>query len=51
MRPQAEEIAWHTFLTDAELERRLGDWTWVPDGLETYHRLRAMRAGETGSAT
>ncbi|MER6239935.1 NUDIX domain-containing protein [Streptomyces clavifer] len=51
VRPQAEEIAWHTFLTDAELERRLGDWTWVPDGLETYHRLRAMRAGETGSAT
>ncbi|MFD7969968.1 NUDIX hydrolase [Streptomyces clavifer] len=51
VRPQAEEIAWHTFLTDAELERRLGDWTWVPDGLETYHRLRAMRAGKSGSAT
>ncbi|MFD4030911.1 NUDIX hydrolase [Streptomyces sp. NPDC058637] len=48
VRPQAEEVAWHTFLTDAELERRLGDWTWVPDGLETYHRLRAMRAGSDG---
>ncbi|GAA2943608.1 NUDIX domain-containing protein [Kitasatospora cinereorecta] len=49
VRPQPEEVAWHTFLTDAELERRLGDRTWVPDGLETYHRLRAMRAGEAGS--
>ncbi|MGF1344108.1 NUDIX hydrolase [Streptomyces flavovirens] len=51
VRPQAEEVAWHTFLTDAELERRLPEWTWVPDGLETYHRLRAfrVRAGEAGS--
>lgn len=45
VRPQAEEVAWHTFLTDAELERRLGDWTWVPDGLETYRRLLEHRAG------
>ncbi|MEU5715175.1 NUDIX domain-containing protein [Streptomyces sp. NPDC020403] len=45
VRPQAEEVAWHTFLTDAELERQLGDRLWVPDGLETYHRLRSLRAG------
>ncbi|MFG2536717.1 Isopentenyldiphosphate isomerase [Streptomyces sp. LamerLS-316] len=51
VRPQAEEVAWHTFLTDAELEERLGGWTWVPDGLETYHRLRAYRAGDTAGAT
>ncbi|MFD4692825.1 NUDIX hydrolase [Streptomyces sp. NPDC058463] len=49
--PQVEEVAWHTFLTDAELERRLGDWLWVPDGLETYHRLREFRAGEAGSTS
>ena len=24
--PQAEEIAWHAFLTEDELERRLGEW-------------------------
>ncbi|MFJ8887353.1 NUDIX domain-containing protein [Streptomyces sp. NPDC102402] len=42
--PQAEEVAWHAFLTDAEVEERLGAWTWVPDGLETYHRLREFRA-------
>ncbi|MFJ7630406.1 NUDIX hydrolase [Streptomyces sp. NPDC097595] len=41
--PQAEEVAWHTFLDDAELERRLGDWLWVPDGLDCYRRLRAFR--------
>ncbi|MFE4450518.1 NUDIX hydrolase [Streptomyces sp. NPDC056796] len=45
VRPQAEEVAWHTFLTDAELEAQLDGRTWVPDGLETYHRLRAFRAG------
>ncbi|WP_335937152.1 NUDIX domain-containing protein [Streptomyces sp. PTD5-9] len=44
--PQAEEVAWHAFLTDAEVERRLGEWEWVPDGLEAYHRLRALRAGD-----
>ncbi|MFB8026126.1 MULTISPECIES: NUDIX hydrolase [unclassified Streptomyces] len=42
--PQAEEVAWHAFLTDAEVEERLDAWTWVPDGLETYHRLREFRA-------
>jgi 8-oxo-dGTP pyrophosphatase MutT (NUDIX family) len=49
--PQVEEVAWHTFLTDGELAERLGDWEWVPDGLETYHRLREYRAGHapTGS--
>jgi 8-oxo-dGTP pyrophosphatase MutT (NUDIX family) len=38
--PQAEEVAWHTFLTDAELESRLPEWEWVPDGLAAYHELR-----------
>ncbi|MFF4083023.1 NUDIX hydrolase [Streptomyces sp. NPDC001777] len=43
--PQAEEVAWHAFLTEAELAERIDDWEWVPDGLEAYHRLRALRAG------
>ncbi|MFE4173097.1 NUDIX hydrolase [Streptomyces sp. NPDC056909] len=42
--PQVEEIAWHGFLTEAELERRLGEWEWVPDGLAAYERFRASRA-------
>ncbi|MEV0321825.1 NUDIX hydrolase [Streptomyces sp. NPDC050658] len=42
--PQVEEVAWHTFLTEDELERRLDEWEWVPDGLDAYHRLRAFRA-------
>ncbi|WP_161226425.1 NUDIX domain-containing protein [Streptomyces sp. SID8352] len=41
VRPEAEEVEWHGFLTGAELERRLGDWDWVPDGLAAYERLRA----------
>ncbi|MFD9498583.1 NUDIX hydrolase [Streptomyces sp. NPDC060035] len=47
--PQVEEVAWHTFLTDAELEQRFGDWIWVPDGLETYRRLQEFRARGTGA--
>ncbi|MGW4032174.1 NUDIX hydrolase [Streptomyces sp. NPDC004838] len=41
--PQVEEVAWHAFLPEAELERRIGDWEWVPDGLAAYERLRAYR--------
>ncbi|WP_405568560.1 NUDIX domain-containing protein [Streptomyces sp. NBC_01167] len=41
--PQQEEVAWHAFLPEAELERRLDEWPWVPDGLAAYGRLRARR--------
>ncbi|MFF2384763.1 NUDIX hydrolase [Streptomyces sp. NPDC058108] len=42
--PQVEEVAWHAFLTEEEVERRLPEWTWVPDGLAAYERLREHRA-------
>ncbi|MZD03634.1 NUDIX domain-containing protein [Streptomyces sp. SID5785] len=42
VRPQAEEVAWHTFLAQEELERRLGDWAWTPDSLAAYERLRGL---------
>lgn len=38
--PQVEEVAWHDFLAPAELERRLTEWEWVPDGLAAWQRLR-----------
>ncbi|SEQ83452.1 Isopentenyldiphosphate isomerase [Streptomyces sp. yr375] len=41
--PQVEEVAWHDFLPEAEVERRLSGWEWVPDGLAAYERLRAHR--------
>lgn len=41
--PQAEEVAWHAFLTEEELKRRLVEWAWVPDGLEAYRRLLIWR--------
>ncbi|MFF4488509.1 NUDIX hydrolase [Streptomyces sp. NPDC001544] len=44
VRPQVEEVAWHDFLPEAEVERRLGQWEWVPDGLAAYERLRAFRS-------
>ncbi|AIR97490.1 NUDIX hydrolase [Streptomyces glaucescens] len=43
VRPQEEEVAWHAFLPEAELERRLPQWEWVPDGLAAYERLRERR--------
>ncbi|MGA5580963.1 NUDIX domain-containing protein [Streptomyces thermodiastaticus] len=42
--PQVEEVAWHAFLPEEEVERRLTEWEWVPDGLAAYERLRAHRA-------
>jgi isopentenyldiphosphate isomerase len=45
--PQAEEVAWHAFLTEEELQRRLTAWTWVPDGMEAYRRLLAWRRKTT----
>ncbi|WP_166023541.1 NUDIX hydrolase [Streptomyces chilikensis] len=43
VRPQPEEVAWHGFLTDEEIEARLDTWEWVPDGLEAHRRLREFR--------
>ncbi|GGX37279.1 NUDIX domain-containing protein [Streptomyces chartreusis] len=42
--PQVEEVAWYDFLPEDEVERRLTDWPWVPDGLAAYERLKALRA-------
>ncbi|MFJ6659163.1 NUDIX hydrolase [Streptomyces sp. NPDC091377] len=50
--PQREEVAWHAFLPEAEVERHLDTWDWVPDGLEAYQRLRARaRAQATDTDT
>lgn len=43
VKPQVEEVAWHGFLPEVELRRRLTEWEWVPDGLAAYSRLRALR--------
>jgi isopentenyldiphosphate isomerase len=45
VRPQPEEVASWEFLTAAEIERRLGEWAWAPDGLAAYARLRALGRG------
>ncbi|MEU0854689.1 NUDIX domain-containing protein [Streptomyces griseofuscus] len=48
--PQVEEVQWHAFLSEAEVEARLGEWEWVPDGLAAYERLAEFRAGNAGNA-
>ncbi|MEU2543680.1 NUDIX hydrolase [Streptomyces iakyrus] len=50
VRPQAEEVAWYDFLPETEVERRLGDWEWVPDGLAAYERLKTFRSDGPGGA-
>jgi 8-oxo-dGTP pyrophosphatase MutT (NUDIX family) len=45
--PQVEEVAWHSFLTESQLTRRLDDWAWVPDGLAAWHRLTLWHADPT----
>ncbi|PSM38551.1 NUDIX hydrolase [Streptomyces dioscori] len=47
--PQVEEVAWHAFLSEGEVEERLGVWEFVPDGLAAYSRLRAFREGAAGA--
>ncbi|MEV6173667.1 NUDIX domain-containing protein [Streptomyces sp. NPDC051954] len=47
VQPQVEEVAWYDFLPEAEVERRLTEWAWVPDGLAAYERLRAFRSGNS----
>ncbi|MFF3332095.1 NUDIX hydrolase [Streptomyces sp. NPDC002888] len=42
--PQVEEVAWHGFLPEEEMTRRLTDWPWVPDGLAAYEHLKAYRS-------
>ncbi|WP_329351425.1 NUDIX domain-containing protein [Streptomyces sp. NBC_01261] len=48
--PQVEEVAWHDFLEEGEIERRLEDWQWVPDGVAAYTRLKAHRKDQTETA-
>ncbi|MFJ5262979.1 NUDIX hydrolase [Streptomyces sp. NPDC088387] len=45
VRPQVEEVAWHDFLPETEVERLLTEWEWVPDGLAAYRRLRTTPPG------
>jgi 8-oxo-dGTP pyrophosphatase MutT (NUDIX family) len=42
--PQASEIAWGAFLTLEELDARIQEWPFCPDGLEIFRRWR----GQTG---
>ncbi|SOD62686.1 Isopentenyldiphosphate isomerase [Streptomyces zhaozhouensis] len=44
--PQTSEVAWHAFLTQGELDQRLTEWDWVPDGMAAYRRLLAWRERE-----
>ncbi|MFH8595363.1 NUDIX hydrolase [Streptomyces rimosus] len=48
VQPQESEVAWHTFLTDAELAQRIPRWEWTPDGMAAYERLLEWRAERDG---
>jgi isopentenyldiphosphate isomerase len=42
--PQPDEVAWHSFMSESDLNEKLGEWTFVPDGLAAWKRLKAWRA-------
>lgn len=42
LRPDPEEVAWHGWLTRAELERLVASHEFVPDAREAYERYRAL---------
>ncbi|MFF6782261.1 NUDIX domain-containing protein [Streptomyces sp. NPDC012510] len=44
--PQLEEVAWYGFLGEDEMERRLREWEWVPDGRAAWERVRGRRPGD-----
>jgi 8-oxo-dGTP pyrophosphatase MutT (NUDIX family) len=39
--PQESEIAWHGWVTEAELDRMRAELDWTPDSLVAYERLLA----------
>jgi isopentenyldiphosphate isomerase len=41
VRPQPEEIAWHAWVSPAELDRMRAEGDWTPDSVEAYERLTA----------
>jgi 8-oxo-dGTP pyrophosphatase MutT (NUDIX family) len=41
--PQVEEIEWHAFMTEEEIEQRLRDWPFVADGQEAYRRYQELQ--------
>ncbi|MHC5907232.1 NUDIX domain-containing protein [Streptomyces sp. S6] len=41
--PQVEEVEWYAFLSEAEVEERLAEWAWVPDGVAAHERLKEFR--------
>ncbi|GAQ56236.1 NUDIX domain-containing protein [Streptomyces acidiscabies] len=41
--PQVEEVEWYGYLSEGEVEGRLREWEWVPDGLAAYERLKEFR--------
>lgn len=49
IRHQASEVAWGAWMRVEELDRRIAEWPFVPDGLELYRLARARRAGRFGA--
>ncbi|QKW05667.1 NUDIX domain-containing protein [Streptomyces sp. NA04227] len=49
VQPQPEEIDWYGFLTEQEVDARLGTWEWTPDGLAAYALVKARRGEEGGT--
>ena len=44
IRHQSEEVEWGSYLEIEEIEAKIGEWSFVPDGLEIWTHLRQRNA-------
>ncbi|GHE43486.1 putative Nudix hydrolase [Streptomyces longispororuber] len=48
--PDPDEVAWHGWLTESEVQRALREWTFTPDSQEVFGRYLACGASGPGRA-
>ena len=43
IRHQPEEVAWGSYMSTEEIEAKIGEWNFVPDGLEIWKHIRELK--------
>ena len=44
IRHQPEEVEWGSYMSIEEIEAQIGEWNFVPDGLEIWNHIRELKA-------
>lgn len=43
IRHQPEEVEWGSYMSIEEIEAKIGEWNFVPDGLEIWNHIRGLK--------